>query len=656
MKLFFRILKYLKKVWINVIAGIIVLMIYATFSGISLGIIYPIVDKIFVKQSVEEWETAKGKVSSVEQRNMFLETKDLFRNCINSIKENWNKEDRLKLIKADIGFYFQNFLERNSKKVVLEILLIIGIILFLIKVLSGYLQKIIFQQLEEKMIMWIRNDFYHAILQKPLEFFHNHKVGELISRATNDVKLVKIMTLTSATTLLRNFLLISVYIIIMFSVSWQLSLITLIVVVPVYLIVGIIARKMKKYSKRVQQKFADITSILQEAVLNIRIVLAFAMRNYERLRFYKENKKLYRKSVKMVRTEAIATPFTELMGVLITFVLIGYGGILVLNPYNPMTAGKFFLFLAALLSTLHPLKELSAVYTQINKGLASAERVFGVIDEPVRQPADKENALEINVFTDKIGFNHVCFKYTGSNEVISNINFEVKKGESIAFVGTSGGGKSTLMDLLIRFYDPTEGDITIDGKDIRDYKIDDLRNLMGVVTQEVVLFDDTVSNNISYGKLNAPVKDIIKAAKAANAHNFITKMEKGYDTIIGERGVKISGGQRQRLAIARAILKNPQILIFDEATSSLDSESEFLVQEAINRLMKDRTTLIIAHRLSTIRNCKRIMVIDKGEVFEQGTHKELLAKKGLYKKFYDMQFRENVPIKENKKFQSANSK
>jgi subfamily B ATP-binding cassette protein MsbA len=641
MKLFFRILGYLRKVWPNVILGIIIMIIYAAFSGLSLGIVYPIVDKIFVKQTVESWKADREKASEIGAENIFGQTKKLLKDSSHSVKENWDKKGKTKLIKADIGRHFQDFLTRNPRTAALKILLIIGLILFFIKVLSGYFQKIIFQQLEEKMIMWIRNDFYHSVLQKPLEFFHSHKVGELISRATNDVKMVKVMALTSATTLLRNFLLIAVYAAIMFGVSWQLSLVTLVVVGPIYLAVGVIARKMKKYSRQVQEKFADITSILQEAILNIRIVMAFAMRNYEKLKFYRDNKKFYRKSVKMVRTGALATPFTEFMGVLITFVLLGYGGSLVMNPYNSMTAGKFLLFLAALLSTLHPLKELSGVYTEINKGLASAERVFGIIDEPV-SIKDNENALKIKEFKDNIRFNHLSFQYPSTKEVLRNINFKVAKGEAVAFVGPSGGGKSTLMDLLIRFYDPTEGSITIDDVDIKDYKIDDLRNLMGIVTQEVILFDDTVAHNIAYGRLDAPMEDIVKAAKAANAHNFIIKMEKGYDTVIGERGIRLSGGQRQRLAIARAILKNPQILIFDEATSSLDSESEFLVQEAINRLIKGRTTFVIAHRLSTIRNSKRIMAIDKGRIVEQGTHEKLLVKNGLYKKLYEMQFRNNV--------------
>ena len=644
MKLFFRILGYLKRVWPNVVLGVILLIIYAAFSGLSLGIVYPVVDKIFVKQSVEEWKIAEQEFTSGKQKNIFVETINLLKNCGSSIKENWNEEDRTQKIKTDLSALTKEFFNQNSRKAILKVLLIIGFILFFIKALSGYLQRIIFRQLEEKMIMWIRNDYYKAILQKPLEFFHNHKIGALISRATNDVKMVKVMTLTSATILFRNFLLILVYVLVMISVSLKLSLITLLVVVPITLVISIIARKVRKTSHQVQQKFANITSILQEAILNIRIVLAFAMKNYEKMKFYKENKKLYRKSVKMIRTGTIAQPFTEFMGVLITLGLVGYGGFLVLNPYSTMTAGKFFLFLAGLLSTLHPMKELTAVYTNINKGLAAAERVFGVIDEPV-SIKDKKDAQKIDILTDNINFNRLNFKYQTSDIVLKDIDFTVNKGDAIAFVGPSGGGKSTLMDLLIRFYDPTDGKITIDGIDIRDYKIDELRNLMGVVTQEVVLFDDTISHNIAYGRLDAPMEDIIKAAKAANAHTFISELKNGYNTVIGERGVKLSGGQRQRLAIARAILKNPQILIFDEATSSLDSESELLVQEAINRLMKNRTTFVIAHRLSTIRNCERIIVIENGEIVEQGTHEELLAKEGLYKRLYDIQFREDGKVK-----------
>lgn len=341
----------------------------------------------------------------------------------------------------------------------------------------------------------------------------------------------------------------------------------------------------------------------------------------------------------MMRAGQLVTPFTEFMSIMITLVIIWYGGLLVLNPHNAMSAGKFSLFLVALLASLHPIKEIARVYSEINKGLAAAERVFEVIDEPVFL-IDKDDAKSINIFTNSITFDDMSFKYPTSDIVLRDINLTIKKGEAVAFVGPSGGGKSTLMDLLLRFYDPISGAIRIDNIDMRDYKMDDVRNLIGMVTQEVILFDDTVAHNISYGRLDASREDIFQAAKAANAHEFILELEEGYETIIGERGVKLSGGQKQRIAIARAILKNPQILIFDEATSSLDGESEYQVQEAIYRLMKDRTTLIIAHRLSTIRNCSKIVVIDKGIIAEQGSHEELIEQGNLYKKLYNIQFRD----------------
>lgn len=637
MKLFFRVIAYLRRVWPNVILGIIMLIIYAAFSGLSLSIIYPVIDRIFVVEVDEGWQVEERKANGEDIGDIFVAVGQLATDAFHIVQENWDAIQPREVIGSELQALFDDFLSHHSRTLLLQVLLVIGFFLFLIKILSGYFQQIIFRQLEEKTVMWIRNDFYESLLQKPLEFFHSHKVGELISRVTNDVVQLKNMALTSLTTILRNTLLVLVYIGIMMLISWQLALVTLVVAVPLSLVIGTVGRKMRKYSKRVQERFADLTAIIQEMIMNIRIVLAYVRRGYERNKFKKENKKLYKKSVKMVRTGAIAAPFSEFMSVVITLFIIGYGGSLVLDPTNTLTPGKFFLFLGALLSTLHPVKEISGVYTNINKGLASAKRVFSIIDEPVTIK-NKKDASPIEKFEDSIVFNHVSFCYPTSEEVIKDITFSVKKGESIALVGPSGGGKSTLMDLLLRFYDPTKGYIAIDGIDIRNYKIDDLRSLTGIVTQETILFNDTISNNIAYGKLDAEFEDIVEAAKAANAHEFICQLAEGYDTVIGERGIKLSGGQRQRIAIARAILKNPQILIFDEATSSLDSESEFLVQEAIARLMKNRTTFVIAHRLSTIRNCDRILVMDRGSIIEQGTHEGLIAQNGLYRRLYDMQF------------------
>jgi len=639
MKLFFRILSYLKWVWPQAILGLFALIIYASFSGVSIGIVYPVVDEIFVKQTEEEWKADEASRSASTLSYIFKEAGWVIDQSVQAIKSNWKEKDRFDKIKEDISVSLKEFSERNSKSMILKLLLVLAAILFFVRSLSMYFQQIIFKQIEEKVIMFIRNDFYEALLKKPLEFFHSHKLGEIISRAVNDVKMIRGMTLNSATNLLRNLLLVSVYVFMMVTVSVRMSLMTLFVVIPISVTVSLISNALKRRSRKVQQKFADITSILQETIMNIRIVLAFAMGNYEKARFLKENRKFYKKSVHMIRAGQLVTPFTEFMSIMITLVIIWYGGLLVLDPANAMSAGKFSLFLVALLASLHPIKEIARVYSEINKGLAAAERVFEVIDEPVLL-VDKDDAKSISVFADSIVFNDMSFKYPTSDIVLKDIDLTIKKGEAVAFVGPSGGGKSTMMDLLLRFYDPTNGAIKIDNIDMRDYKMDDIRNLMGMVTQEVILFDDTVAHNISYGRQDASHEDIIQAAKAANAHEFILQLEEGYETIIGERGVKLSGGQKQRIAIARAILKNPQILIFDEATSSLDGESEYQVQEAIYRLMKDRTTLIIAHRLSTIRNCSKIVVIDKGIIAEQGSHEELIEQDNLYKKLYSIQFRD----------------
>ncbi|MCD6329851.1 MAG: ABC transporter ATP-binding protein [Candidatus Cloacimonetes bacterium] len=639
MKLFLRILSYLKRVWPSAILGLFVLIIYASFSGVSIGIVYPVVDEIFVKQTDQEWKADEESRSKSTLSYIFKEAEWIIDRSVQAVKHNWKEKDRFDKIKDEIGVSLKEFSERNSKSMILKLLLVFAAILFFVRSLSMYFQQIIFKQIEEKVIMFIRNDFYGALLKKPLEFFHSHKLGEIISRAVNDVKMIRGMTLNSATNLLRNLLLVTVYVIMMVTVSVRMSFMTLFVVIPISVTVSLISSALKRRSRKVQQKFADITSIIQETIMNIRIVLSFAMGNYEKARFLKENRKFYKKSVHMVRASQLVTPFTEFMSIMITLVIIWYGGLLILNPNNAMSAGKFSLFLVALLASLHPIKEIARVYSQINKGLAAAERVFEIIDEPVLL-VDKGDAKSIDVFSDSIVFENMSFKYPSSDIVLRDINLTIKKGEAVAFVGPSGGGKSTMMDLLLRFYDPTSGSIKIDNVDMRDYKMDDIRNLMGMVTQEVILFDDTVTHNISYGRQDASKEDIVQAAEAANAHEFILELEDGYDTIIGERGVKLSGGQKQRIAIARAILKNPQILIFDEATSSLDGESEYQVQEAIYRLMKDRTTLIIAHRLSTIRNCSKIVVIDKGIIAEQGSHEELIEQDNLYKKLYSIQFRD----------------
>jgi len=398
----------------------------------------------------------------------------------------------------------------------------------------------------------------------------------------------------------------------------------------------LLGRKQRKRSKRIQEKMADVTSILQESISGIRVVKAFAMEKFEVAKFWQKTKEYLRAYLRFEAVGLLGPPLVELLGVVVAVIILLYGGyeIWVRNSLDP---ARFIIFLAASLSLMKPIKRLSHANNTIQQGIAAAERIFKILDTKP-EIKNEENAILLPEIRHSLAFKNVSFAYDNEGEVLKNINLEVRVGEVVAFVGPSGAGKSTLMDLIPRFYDPSEGVIEIDGVDIRRIEIHALRKLMGIVTQETFLFNDTVYNNIAYGKEDALESEVIRAAKAANAHDFVMAMPQGYETIIGERGVKLSGGERQRLAIARAILRNPAILIFDEATSALDTESELLVQGAIERLLRGRTTFVIAHRLSTIKNADRIVVLEEGKIVEIGKHEDLVNRGGLYKRLYDLKF------------------
>jgi subfamily B ATP-binding cassette protein MsbA len=401
-----------------------------------------------------------------------------------------------------------------------------------------------------------------------------------------------------------------------------------------------IGLKIRKQSSIVQAKMADITSVLQETISGVKIVKAFGTEEFENKKFERETSSFLRIMLRIVRIRNAASPITELISVLVGVIIIYYGGSLVFQK-EMISASQFMGFLIAIFQLMTPIKDLSTVNTRVQEASAAAERIFEILEtEPYIK--NSVSAIEVKEFKESVVFEHVSFKYDDSDDLIlDNINFKVRKGEIIALVGPSGGGKSTLVDLVPRFYDPFNGRILIDGIDIRNITIESLRSKMGIVTQETFLFNASVKENIAYGLTDYPLEKIIEAAKTANAHEFIMEMNNGYDSIIGERGIKLSGGQRQRLTIARALLKNPEIMIFDEATSALDNESEILVQQAIERLMKNRTTFVIAHRLSTIRNATNILVLDRGKIIQSGTHEQLIkVESGLYKKLYEMQFRD----------------
>jgi subfamily B ATP-binding cassette protein MsbA len=524
------------------------------------------------------------------------------------------------------------FFKKDLTMLKLIPLAIVG--LFVLKGLFDYGQAYLMSYVGQRIIADLREKIYSHLQSLSLSFFTRNPTGVLMSRITNDVGLVQGAVTDAVTGLLKDFFTIIGLVGVVFYRDWRLAIVALVVfplaVYPIFKF----GRKLRSYSARSQTTMGDISTILMETISGNRIVKAFSMEDYERTRFAKENRRLFGILMKSVRVRAVSHPLMETLGGLGIAFIVFYGGYNVIK--GVATPGTFFSFLAALLMLYEPVKRLSSVNNTIQQGLAAASRIFEVLDT-VPEIRSKPQARVLTSMSKGIEYRDVSFKYE-EDWVLKNINLQIKVGEVVAFVGASGGGKTTLVNLLPRFYDVTSGKVLIDGCDTRDVSVESLRAMIGIVTQQTILFNDTVKNNIAYGKINQPFEEIVKAAEAAYAHRFVQNLPKGYDTVIGEQGVKLSGGERQRISIARALLKNAPILILDEATSSLDSEAEIEVQKALEFLMQGRTTLVIAHRLSTIRKADRIVVISNGVVTEEGTHEELLERGGEYKKLYLLQF------------------
>ena len=528
------------------------------------------------------------------------------------------------------------FLSKDTT--LLKILPIGFILIYTIKGLARYGQSYLMRSIGQKIITKIRNELYEHIQKMPLSFFHNTPSAILMSRITNDVTMLGHVSSQVVADFFRQSFTFFILLGLTFYREWKLAAIALVVFPFIGIFIVSIGRKLRVLSRKNQEKMADLNIILQETFTGNKIVKAFGMEEYENIRFMNENRKLYDITMKETKRFEMLSPMMELFGAVGTGVVIWYGGYQVIS--GATTPGTFFSFMTALIMLYDPIKKISTMNSVVQQSIAAAERVFEMLDTKI-DITDNDGAIDIREFKDKIGFNDVWFQYNSNNGmVLKGINLTIIKGEVVALVGSSGAGKSTLVDMIPRFHDVTKGSINIDSYDIRDITLNSLRRQIGIVTQETILFNDTVKNNISYGRVDAGMAEIQKAAESAYAHDFIMEMPAGYDTVIGERGVKLSGGQRQRLSIARAILKNPAILILDEATSSLDTESEKMVQQALENLMKDRTTLVIAHRLSTVLNANRIVVIDDGRIVEIGRHDELLSHGGIYKKLYAMQFKE----------------
>lgn len=501
--------------------------------------------------------------------------------------------------------------------------------------LFTYLSGVVLAKVRAVVIKEMRMDIFNRVNALHIGYFSNERKGDLMSKMTNDVQEVENTIVQSLRVVFREPVTILLYFAVLFFMSVKLTLFTILIIPISGAIIGGITKRLKKRAVQSQQSLGRIVNILDETIGGMRVIKAFNGEQFVGEKFDRETAYYSQVNVSMAKKNELASPISQFLGVSVVAGILVYGGSMVLSGESDLSASDFITYIIIFTQVLNPAKEISRAMSSIQRGIASAERIFEVIDTP-SQIKSPDHPKPLSGFSQSIDFKKVSFAYE-DQLVLKNIDFSLKKGKTIALVGPSGGGKSTLADLVPRFYDPAEGQILLDGTDIREFSTQDLRNLMGIVTQESILFNDTVFNNIAFGIKGATEARVIEAAKIANAHGFISQLEKGYETNIGDRGSKLSGGQRQRLSIARAVLKNPPVLILDEATSALDSESESLVQEALTKLMSNRTTLVIAHRLSTIQHADEILVIERGEIVQRGTHQELLLVEGLYQKLSSIQ-------------------
>lgn len=500
-----------------------------------------------------------------------------------------------------------------------------------------YLGQRTVENLRINTLQTIRNQVFDNVMDLNLSFFSSAKKGDMMSRITSDVQTVRFCIVNTLQVVFREPFLIIGYIVAMVSISWQLSLFSIIYLPLIALIIGRVVKKLRHPALKAQQNFGELTSVLDESLSGVKVIKAYNAEGFFRRKFSSINDKYSDISRRMMYRQQMASPMSEFLGIAAAAGLLIFGGTLVLSGEGTLDGSGFIAYIAIFTQITRPMRSFTDAFANINQGIAAGGRVLELLDTKSNITSPADGGLELGELKEGIEFRNVRFSYEEDREVLGGISFSVKKGETVALVGPSGGGKSTTSDLIPRFYDITAGEILIDGHNIKEYNLHSLREAMGIVSQETILFNDTIENNIRLGNEKATIQEIEQAARVANAHDFITESPEGYQTNIGDRGTKLSGGQRQRLSIARAVLKNPDILILDEATSALDTESEKLVQEALDKLLTGRTSVIIAHRLSTIKNADKILVIDQGQIVEEGTHSELIARGGTYAKLVALQ-------------------
>ncbi len=615
-RIYLRLLRYVRPYKRPLGESVLATVFYSLFSGVSIYLIVPLLNTFF-SQGAPHAASLPGSAG-------FL--------------------DRARIIASD---FMNEFIFSGTKSEALIRICIVIVAAFLLRNLFGYAQSYFMAFVEQGSMRDIRNSLYRKIQDLSIGYFTSERTGSLISRITNDVFVINGGVTASFVTLIREPLLIAVYLTIALILSWKLTLLSFLVAPFMLIAISRLGMRLHRQGDLSQRLIADLTSLLQETISGIKVVHSFGMEKYEIDKFESKTHNYFKSMLKMTRIRNLSNPITEFLSILTAGVIIYFGGMQVLQS-QALKPAEFITFLFAIFQMMPAIKELTTVSTRIYESSAAGKRVFELLDEKGSIPEIPGAAL-VSDFKQEIKFENVWFKYPSSRigrssrtdgaTVLRGVNFSAAKGEILAIVGPSGGGKTTIIDLIPRFYDPTEGNIFIDGVNLRNVSISTLRNQIGIVSQETILFNDTVRNNIAYGLADYPADRIIEAARAANAHEFIMQLPQGYDTAIGERGTKLSGGQRQRISIARALLKNPPVMIFDEATSALDSESELLVQEAIERLMQNRTSIVIAHRLSTIKNADKIIVVEGGQIVQRGKHQELVRQKGgIYKRLYEMQF------------------
>jgi ABC-type multidrug transport system fused ATPase/permease subunit len=547
--------------------------------------------------------------------------------------DGWNQI--ISALKNNIFYYLEQMMTTAGPSITLLYLGLFLIVMTVFKTGTSYLSSYYIIPIRTGVLRDLRNQLYKKILSLPIGFFTEERKGDIMSRMTSDVTEIETSIISSLEMIFKNPIIILIYLTVMFAMSWKLTLFVLILLPLSGWLIGMIGKSLKQRSTLGQQQTGELLSQIEETLSGLRVIKAFNAEKKLEKRFAALNEKLRRTLNRINRRYTLAHPLSELLGTVVIAILLWFGGVLILENHSSINAAEFIYYLVIFYSIINPAKDLSKAGYSVQKGLASLERVDKILKAENTLPEPTESK-KINSFNDRIEFRNVNFRYQ-SDWVLQDINLTIPKGKTVALVGQSGAGKSTLVDLLPRFYDVTEGEILIDGINIKDLNTKDIRSLMGNVNQEAILFNDTFFNNIAFGVENVTLEQVMEAAKIANAHDFIVATENGYETTIGDRGSKLSGGQRQRISIARAILKNPPILILDEATSALDTESEKMVQEAIEKLMMNRTTLVIAHRLSTIKRADEICVMSEGKIVERGKHDELIALNGYYKRLYDMQ-------------------